>query len=97
MQQSIVDDLELLMANVNRVSPTLHSTLSSFVDEIRQTIRYAKMIGVSRTIKFRPFMDSKNFHDPGVWFQIVKRSKRAELIAAGGRSVFVATHLGAMI
>jgi len=76
------------MATVRKASLTLHSTLSPLVDEIRQTIRYALMLGVSRPIKFRPLMDSKNFQDSGVWFQIVKRSKRAELIAAGGRSVF---------
>lgn len=73
------------MANVNKISPSLHSTLSPLVDEIRQVIWYAKTIGVSRTIKFRPFMESKNFVDSGVWFQVVKGSKRAELIAAGGR------------
>ncbi|KAF8580136.1 Serine/threonine-protein kinase [Ramaria rubella] len=82
---SEADDLELLMANVSRVSTSLHSTLTPLVDDIRQVIRYAKTIGVSRTIKFRPLMDSKNFVEPGVWFQIVKPSKRAELIAGGGR------------
>lgn len=78
-------DVELLMANVNRISPTLYSTLTPLVDEIRQVIGYAKIIGVSRVIKFRPFMDSKNFVESGVWFQAVKGSKRTELIAAGGR------------
>ena len=73
------------MANVNRISPNLHSMLSPLVDEIRQVIWYAKTIGVSRTIRFRPFMESKNFVDCGVWFQVVRGSKRAELIAAGGR------------
>lgn len=80
------------MANVSKVSLTLHSTLSPLVDEIRQTIRYATMLGVSRLIKFRPLMDSKNFQDSGVWFQVVKHSKRAELIAAGGRSVVPNVH-----
>lgn len=73
------------MANVNRVSPSLHATLTPLADEIRQVVWYAKTIGVSRVVKFRPFMESKNFLESGVWFQVVKGSKRIELIAAGGR------------
>ncbi|KAF8527423.1 hypothetical protein BU17DRAFT_81573 [Hysterangium stoloniferum] len=79
------DDLELLMANVSKVSTSLQSMLAPMVDEIRQVTRYAKAMGVSRAIKFRPLMDNKNFIESGVWFQIVRPSKRVELIAAGGR------------
>ncbi|KIJ54354.1 hypothetical protein M422DRAFT_73814 [Sphaerobolus stellatus SS14] len=78
------DDLELLVANIQKVSMALYSTLAPAIDEVRQIIRYAKTIGVTRPILFRPLMDAKTF-ESGVFFQFVRPSRRSELIAAGGR------------
>ncbi|GJJ13244.1 hypothetical protein Clacol_007495 [Clathrus columnatus] len=92
--KSTLDEIEVLwepdypdsiLTNVQRVSSSLYTVLSPIVDEIKQVINYARSIGVSRQIKFRPLMDSKIFTDAGVWFQFIKPSKRSELIAAGGR------------
>lgn len=64
---------------------SLYTILSPLVEEITQLIKYARSIGVSRQILFRPLMDSKLFTETGIWFQFGRSSKRSEIIAAGGR------------
>lgn len=78
-------DPDTILANVQKISMSLYTIINPIVDEIKKVIDYVRSIGVSRQIQFRPLMDSKSFTESGIWFQLVRPSKRSELIAAGGR------------
>jgi translation initiation factor 2-alpha kinase 4 len=72
---------------MEKVSPNLLTLISSAVEEIRKTIQHAKLIGMSQSVFFRPLMlgAHHNHFKEGVRFEVVKRSPRKDVLAAGGQ------------
>lgn len=82
------EDLVTLVARLEKASPPLLTLMSPSLDEIKQAIRYVALAGVTRPIFLHPLMISSHnsyFRD-GVCFEVVRRSKRSDILAAGGRS-----------
>jgi eukaryotic translation initiation factor 2-alpha kinase 4 len=81
------EDLVTLVARLEKASPPLLSLMSPSLDEIKQAIRYVALAGVTRPIFLHPLMISSHnaYFKDGVCFEVVRRSKRNDTLAAGGR------------
>ena len=81
------EDLVTLVARLEKASPTLLTLMLPPLDEIKQAIRYVALAGVTRPIYFHPLMISSHnaYFKDGVCFEVVRRSKRSDILAAGGR------------
>jgi hypothetical protein len=55
--------------------------------EMKKAIQYVALAGVTRPIFFHPLMISSHndYFKDGVCFEVVRRSKRGDILAAGGR------------
>jgi len=86
------EDLSTLVARLEKASPPLLTLLSPSLDEIKQAIQYAALSGVTRPILLHPLMISSHnaYFKNGVCFEVVRRNKRGDILAAGGRSVDLA-------
>uniref|UniRef100_A0A0W0FQ29 non-specific serine/threonine protein kinase n=1 Tax=Moniliophthora roreri TaxID=221103 RepID=A0A0W0FQ29_MONRR len=82
------EDIDLVMLRLERVNPNLALKMQSALDEIKDTIKYAAHLGVSRPIIFRPLMvesHRQGFYQDGVLIEIVRRTKWADILGLGGR------------
>ena len=88
----IDEDLVTLVARLEKASPPLLTLMSPSLDEIKQAIRYVALAGVTRPIFLHPLMISSHnsYFRGGVCFEVVRRSKRSDILAAGGRLVDLA-------
>jgi translation initiation factor 2-alpha kinase 4 len=94
---SIDEDLIALVARLEKASPSLSALLSPILDEIKQAIQYVVLSGVTRPIFLHPLMISSHnaYFKNGICFEVVRRNKRGDILAAGGRSAdLVMDHLG---
>jgi hypothetical protein len=60
------------------------ASLSQVFEEIRTLVRYTTILGVKRKILFRPWLTSELFIS-GLVFEVLKGTKRSDVIASGGR------------
>ncbi|OBZ78007.1 Serine/threonine-protein kinase gcn2 [Grifola frondosa] len=83
----ISDDIESILEKLEKVSPAFLASLTAAIKDIKSTIQFSVASGVSRPILFNPLMMSN--HNPyfkdGVCFEVVRRNKRSDVLAAGGR------------
>jgi len=81
------EDLVTLVARLEKASPPLSTLLSPILDEIKQAIQYVALSGVTRPIVLHPLMISNHnaYFKNGVCFEVVRRNKRGDILAAGGR------------
>lgn len=81
------DDIDGLVARLEKTAPTLLPVLAPYVRDIKSTISFATASGVTRPILFNPLMTSNwlQYFKDGVCFQVVRRNKRSDILAAGGR------------
>jgi eukaryotic translation initiation factor 2-alpha kinase 4 len=76
-----------LLYRLEKISPNLLVLIAPFVEEVKQTVQYASIAGFTRPLLFRPLMlGSHHEHfKNGVRFEVVRRNKRVDVLAAGGR------------
>jgi len=87
----IDEDIEGLIYRLEKLSPALVNLIQPFVNELKQTVDYARSTKVTRSILFHPLMlgnHNDHFKD-GVLIQVVRKNKRSDVLAAGGRYVFL--------
>ena len=79
--------MDEVLIRLEKISSTLQESVNPYLEEIKQTIQYANLAGVTQPIFFRLFMVGSH-HDHfsnGVQFEMVRRSRRFDVLAAGGR------------
>lgn len=83
----IDEDIDSLIARLEKISPPLVTLMAHALGEIKKTIQYTALAGVARPILFHPLMISSHnaYFKGGVCFEVVRRSKRNDILAAGGR------------
>ncbi|CCM05314.1 uncharacterized protein FIBRA_07528 [Fibroporia radiculosa] len=89
------ENIDALLGRIEKAAPGLLPMISPYIKDIQQTIRFASALGVTRPISFDPLMmNSRNpsFKD-GVCFTVVRRTKRSDILAAGGRYDHVISRL----
>jgi hypothetical protein len=84
----ITDDVESTISRLSKTS--FGSSLTAVFEELRTVVRFATILGVKRRILFKPRLPNSLFTG-GFVFEILKGSKRSDVIASGGR--FVVFHL----
>ncbi|KAL0961127.1 hypothetical protein HGRIS_006101 [Hohenbuehelia grisea] len=95
--RSVIDELEVLAAaddeiddllfELERVSPSLHDSIQPAVIELKSVIQHANLSGGCRPVVFSPLMlgaHHANFKD-GVIVEIARKTKHLDVLAAGGR------------
>ncbi|KAJ3758340.1 kinase-like domain-containing protein [Lentinula raphanica] len=88
------DDIDAVMTRLEKINPSLVEQLRSAVDELKATIQHAVCAGVSQPIYFRPLMLGSYFthFKNGVLVEVAKKSRRTDILAAGGRYDNLITH-----
>jgi eukaryotic translation initiation factor 2-alpha kinase 4 len=83
------EDIDGFVSRLEKISPALAALIQPAIEEVKQTIQYANTAGVSRTIFFHPLMlgNHHNHFKDGVLVEVVRKSKRTDVLAAGGRFV----------
>lgn len=83
------EDIDGFISRLEKLSPALVVLLQRAVDELKSTIQYANAAGVTRQILFHPLMlGSHHSHfKNGILIEVVRRNKRMDVLAAGGRCV----------
>ena len=80
------DDVDALLAKLEKVSATIVSLVSPAIDEMKKTIQYAITAGFTSPIFFHPLMWGQHHaHFKGVRIEVVRRTKRLDVLAAAGR------------
>jgi eukaryotic translation initiation factor 2-alpha kinase 4 len=89
LQRILVDDIDAFMSKIEKVSPVLSELIDPSAQELKRILQYAKLMGVSKTFHFHPLMlGSHHVHfKDGFRFEVVRRSKRIDVLAAGGQYV----------
>lgn len=93
------DDIDALIARLEKISPTFLSLISSAVIEIKKTIEYATTAGFTSTVFFHPLMWGQHhthFKD-SVRIEVVRRSKRLDVLAAAGRYTLLSNKLNSCL
>ena len=86
----IDEDIEGLLLKLERISPSLLTIMRPAVEEIKQSIQFATSAGFNGPIYFRPLMwatHHAHFND-GFRLEVVRRTRRQDVLAAAGRFVF---------
>ncbi|KAF8345771.1 kinase-like domain-containing protein [Amanita rubescens] len=81
------DEIDNLLARLEKVSPAFVGLIQPFVDEVKHTIQYSVSTGVTRQIYFHPLMLGNHlqlFKD-GVIVDVVRKNKATDILASGGR------------
>lgn len=83
------EDIDSLIARLEKISPSLVTLMAHSLGEIKKTIQHTALAGVARPILFHPLMISGHnaYFKSGVCFEVVRRNKRGDILAAGGRSI----------
>ena len=88
------EDIDNLLAKLEKISPSLLSVIRPAVEEMKQSIQFATTAGFGGPIFFRPLMwatHHEHFND-GVRLEVVRRTRRQDVLAAAGRSVNPCLH-----
>lgn len=85
------EDIDGLISRLDKISPALVSLIQPFVNELKETVEFAKLTKVSRSILFHPLMlgSHHNHFKDGILIEVARKNKRSDVLAAGGRYVIV--------
>jgi translation initiation factor 2-alpha kinase 4 len=85
----IDEDIDGLLIKLERVSPSLLTVMRPAVEEIKQSIQFAISAGFNDPIYFRPLMWATHHahFNNGLRLEVVRRTRRQDVLAAAGRSV----------
>lgn len=95
--RSMADDLEVLsetygdvdsvVTKLEKASSSVLIQLTPAIQEVKKVLEYTGSLGVTRRIHFRPLMlgNHNSQFKGGVCFEVTKRNKRTDILAAGGR------------
>ncbi|KAG7440064.1 Serine/threonine-protein kinase [Guyanagaster necrorhizus] len=81
------EDVEPLLMRLDKLSSPLLDMIRPAIEETKRVVKTASLAGVSRPVKFYPLMVGNHLKDfkHGILVEVVRRSRRIELLAAGGR------------
>ncbi|EIW85919.1 hypothetical protein CONPUDRAFT_114006 [Coniophora puteana RWD-64-598 SS2] len=84
---SDIDDIDAVLAKLEKISPALLSFIQPLMDDIKQTVSFARSGGLTAPVYFHPLMwGAHHIHyKDGVRFEVVRRNRRLDVLAAGGR------------
>ena len=84
----VVDDsVDALVERLDKSSPLMRTLLEPYIADMRSTVNFARISGVTRPIQIDPLMlGYRNaYFANGVCFLAARKNKRSDVLAAGGR------------
>lgn len=83
----IGEDIDGMIARLERLSPAVVTLIAPHIQLVKDTIELARGTKVNRPIFFHPLMlGNHHLHFKyGVLIEVVRKNKRSEILAAGGR------------
>jgi translation initiation factor 2-alpha kinase 4 len=79
-------NIDAIISRIERTSPTLALHVSPFFQEIKETLSYVSVLNVSTPVVIHPLLLGKDtYFKDGVCFEIIRRKKRTDILASGGR------------
>ncbi|TFK91310.1 Serine/threonine-protein kinase [Polyporus arcularius HHB13444] len=97
VSRSVIDELEVLAETYDTIdefaerleksSPFMRTLLDPYIQEIKSTLQYAQLSGVTRPVQIDPlFLGHRtSYFANGVCYMAVRKTKRTDVLAAGGR------------
>ncbi|KAF9445879.1 Serine/threonine-protein kinase [Macrolepiota fuliginosa MF-IS2] len=81
------EDIDNVLSRLERIPSSLATLLRPAINEIQSALQFAASAGVSRPIFFHPLMlgSHQTLFKDGVVFEVVRKNKRMDVLAAGGR------------
>ena len=81
------DTVDALAERLEKSSPTLREILEPYLKDIRHTLQFVQASGVVRPISVDPLLlgHRNAYFANGVCFMAVRKNKRTDVLAAGGR------------
>ena len=85
----IDEDFPTFLFRLDKLSSYLRKEIHGAIEEMRTTVEHAILSGVTRSIYVTPLMlgSRHEYFKDGVCFEVCRRNKRYDLLAAGGRFV----------
>ncbi|RPD79604.1 Serine/threonine-protein kinase [Lentinus tigrinus ALCF2SS1-7] len=95
--RTVIDELEVLAETYDTVdeyverleksSPLMRTLLDSYIKEIKSTLQFAQLSGVTRPIQIDPLLlgNRSSYLANGVCFMAARKTKRTDVLAVGGR------------
>ena len=84
---TVDEEWELIPFRLKKQFPTLYDTFLPYLQEIKKVQELATLCGVTSQLLIRPLMLGKRheLYRNGICFEVVRRSKRSDILATGGR------------
>ena len=84
-------DVDAMVSRLEKVAPHMVSSITGAIREIKSTIEFASVMGVTRPVFFHPLYMIRNPSQffKGLCFEVARKQsqKRADVLAVGGRYV----------
>jgi eukaryotic translation initiation factor 2-alpha kinase 4 len=78
--------MDFFISKLEKLSPSLATVISPYLEEIRETTHFAVALGVTRPIILLPLMlYQDSYFKDGIYFEVVRRKRRTDVMASGGR------------
>jgi eukaryotic translation initiation factor 2-alpha kinase 4 len=82
----VEEDIDDILARLEKGSPTITALMQPAVKEIKPTILYSQAANIKRPISYPLMLGSHHIHfKDGILVEVVKRRKHTDVLAAGGR------------
>lgn len=87
---SIDDTVDEFEERLEKTSPSMRSLLDPYIKEIRSTLQFAQLSGVTRPVQIDPLLlgHRNSYFANGVCYMAVRKTKRTDVLAAGGRYAY---------
>lgn len=87
LTRCVDDSVDALVERLEKTSPALLQLLDLCIKDIRDTLLFAEASDVVRPITIDPLLleNRSTYFSNGVCFMAVKKTKRSDVLAAGGR------------
>ncbi len=87
IQPTVDEDIGNVVSRLEKISSSLVMSLQPLVAEIQETLQLAGSTGASMPVYFHPLMlgSHQSLFKGGVIFEVVKKNKKLDVLAAGGR------------
>lgn len=82
-------DVDSIIGKLERVSPQLLALIGDAIEDVRMTLQFTVASGVGNPVYFHPLFMISNpnpYFKNGILFEVVRRNKRSDILALGGRS-----------
>lgn len=85
------EDVDAVMAKLERLSPTFFALVNPAANEVKKAIEFAVTARLTTPVYFHPLMWGQHHahFTGGIRIEVVRRTRRQDILAAAGRCVIL--------